>query len=235
MSSTLTDLTAATTWSGTDLFYALVGGNSRKIAAANFLVGEAADVLSAVRSTNPQTFRVYRTFTDSSNYERLAFTSAAGEMQIRAETAGTGTDDLFIRLVPSGSAGVFSDGGFRTASNGGTYGGLGYYTGAGVSVTQLTSKSTTVVTNKMCARIDTHNEALAAGASVTFTVTCNVVLDTDCIIINVGDQGTPSSYRVEAFSIQNATQFQIRLTNISGGSLSQSVRLQYVIIKGANS
>jgi hypothetical protein len=103
MSSTLTDLTAATTWSGTDLFYALVAGNSRKIAASNFLVGEAVDVLSAVRSTNPQTFRIYRTFTDSSNYERLSFESGSSWFEIKAETAGTGQDNMSLVLVPAGT------------------------------------------------------------------------------------------------------------------------------------
>lgn len=102
MSSTLTNLTAATTWSGTDLFYALVGGNSRKIAAAKFLVAETSSSLAMQDSTTAQTFRVYRTFTNSSNYERLALTSSSGLFEIKAETAGTGDDDLSLHLTPSG-------------------------------------------------------------------------------------------------------------------------------------
>jgi hypothetical protein len=103
MSSTLTDLTAATTWSGTDLFYALVGGNSRKIAAAKFLVAETSSSLAMQDSTTAQTFRLYRTFTDSSNYERLTLTSSSAILEITAETAGTGSDNLNIGLTPAGT------------------------------------------------------------------------------------------------------------------------------------
>jgi hypothetical protein len=110
MSSTLTDLTAATTWSGTDLFYALVGGNSRKIAAAKFLVAETSSSLSMQDSTTAQTFRVYRTFTDSSNYERLVLQTGSGYVELAAETAGTGTDNLNIRLTTTGSGGVIVNG-----------------------------------------------------------------------------------------------------------------------------
>jgi hypothetical protein len=106
MSSTLTDLTAATTWSGTDLFYALVGGNSRKIAAAKFLVAETSSSLSMQDSTTAQTFRIYRTFTDSSNYERLSFSSGAGYFSITAETAGTGTDNIGLAFFPTGTGSV---------------------------------------------------------------------------------------------------------------------------------
>jgi hypothetical protein len=102
MSSTLTNLTAATTWSGTDLFYALVGGNSRKIAASSMWTCDAANVLSDVNSTTAQTVRIYRTFTDSSNYERLALQSGSGYVELAAQTAGTGTDNLNVRLTPSG-------------------------------------------------------------------------------------------------------------------------------------
>jgi hypothetical protein len=106
MSSTLTDLTAATTWSGTDLFYATVSGNSRKIAASSFWVRDTININSQVNSTNVQTLRIYRTFTDSSNYERLALTSAAGRFELTAETAGTGQDDINLRLIPAGGGQV---------------------------------------------------------------------------------------------------------------------------------
>lgn len=50
-----------------------------------------------------QTLRLYRTFTDASNYERLALQSGAGHFDIAAETAGTGTDDIDVNLVPAGT------------------------------------------------------------------------------------------------------------------------------------
>ena len=62
-----------------------------------FINREAADVLSQYRSTNPQTFRVYNTFTDASNYERGIFSWSTNQLQIGTESAGTGAArDLYL-------------------------------------------------------------------------------------------------------------------------------------------
>jgi hypothetical protein len=226
MSSTLTNLTAATTWSGTDLFYALVGGNSRKIAASSFWVCESANVLSDVNGTTAQTVRVYRTFTDSSNYERLALTSNTGYMEIAAQTAGTGTDNLDIRLTPAGTGQVLTgNAGFGYASG----------IGAGSDVTQTTSKSTAVTSNTISGRITMHAEALGAGASVTFTVNNNIIVGTDLVIINRIFGGTGTAYTVDIQNISSLVSFSIRVTNISGGSLSEQPVIAYAIIRGASS
>jgi hypothetical protein len=103
MSSTLTAVTEATTFAQNDLFYAVVGGNSRKVQFANLLSKPAANVLEQVNGTNAQTFRVYHTFTDTSNYERVALGSGTlfggvNVMRISSESAGTGQDDIVINL-----------------------------------------------------------------------------------------------------------------------------------------
>ena len=107
--------------------------------------------------------------------------------------------------------------------------GLGYGTGAGGTVTQATSKSTAVTLNKPCGRITTHTESLGAGASVLFTVNNTVVGETDCILFST--VGT-TNYRVEQ-AFAGANQFGIRLTNLSGGALSDAVVINFAIIKGA--
>lgn len=53
-----------------------------------------------------QSFKVYRTFTNTTNYERISLGSAAGQMIVAAETAGTGTDDLDLVLTPAGTGNV---------------------------------------------------------------------------------------------------------------------------------
>ena len=68
---------------------------------------DAADTLAQRRATNAQTLRVYTTWTDSSNYERLALSGAA----IAAETAGTGTDNINLTLTPAGTGQVIVGGG----------------------------------------------------------------------------------------------------------------------------
>ena len=53
---------------------------------------EAADILAMIRSTNPQTFRLYGTSTDTNNWERgfIRWSAAGGSFQIGTEAAGTG-------------------------------------------------------------------------------------------------------------------------------------------------
>jgi hypothetical protein len=55
------------------------------------LTRDAADTLAQRRSTNPQTFRAYNTFTDASNYERGKIEWASNVLRIGTEKAGTGS------------------------------------------------------------------------------------------------------------------------------------------------
>lgn len=63
----------------------------------------AADIGAFKRGTNANILRVYRTFTDFSNYERQAFQSGSGFFEWAAETAGTGTDNIDLRITPAGT------------------------------------------------------------------------------------------------------------------------------------
>lgn len=52
---------------------------------------DAANTLAQRNGVNAQTFRVYNTFTDASNYERGKIAWAANVLQVGTEKAGTGT------------------------------------------------------------------------------------------------------------------------------------------------
>ena len=52
---------------------------------------DAADTLAQRRTTNAQTFRIYNTFTDASNYERGKMEWASNVLRIGTEKAGTGS------------------------------------------------------------------------------------------------------------------------------------------------
>jgi len=69
-------------------------------------------------------------------------------------------------------------------SNGSTGDGIGYATGAGGAVTQLTSRATGVTLNKLTGQITTNTASLAAEASARFTVTNSTVAIGDCIIVS---------------------------------------------------
>ena len=68
---------------------------------------DAAATLAQRNGTTQQIFRLYNTYTDSSNYERLTLTGVAGtSVNIKAETLGTGGDNLDIVLTPAGTGNV---------------------------------------------------------------------------------------------------------------------------------
>tara|TARA_R110000868_G_scaffold143263_5_gene361237 strand:- start:9357 stop:11444 length:2088 start_codon:yes stop_codon:yes gene_type:complete len=66
----------------------------------------AAGSLAQRNSTNAQTFRLYNTYTDASNYERLSIGYVANVATIRNEAAGTGTvrDTSFVYGNTGGNA-----------------------------------------------------------------------------------------------------------------------------------
>lgn len=60
-------------------------------------------VIEHRNGANAQKWQVHRTWTDASNYERQAFQSGSGYFEWAAETAGTGTDNINLRLTPAGT------------------------------------------------------------------------------------------------------------------------------------
>lgn len=112
-----------------------------------------------------------------------------------------------------------------------SYAGLGYGTGAGGAVTQATSKLTLVTLNKPTGQITMNNAALAAGASATFSVMNSLVGTTDVVVVS-SPFSNSDSYRIECSRCAGGF-FNIRVTNISGGSLSEAVIINFAIIKGS--
>jgi hypothetical protein len=114
--------------------------------------------------------------------------------------------------------------------------GLGYGPGAGGTVTQSTSKSTAVTLNKPCGQITMNAASLAAGASVSFVVNCSLMAASDVPFASIYGPSVADSnaYRLEVRH-SNAGAFVLRLTNTSGGSLSEALVINFAIIKGATS
>lgn len=106
---------------------------------------------------------------------------------------------------------------------------LGYTTDAQGTVTQVTSKSTAVTLNKSAGQITMNNAALASVTNVTFTLTNSFISANDILILNVGSGATAGAYNcwVSGLSAGSAT---ITLRNISGGSLSEAVVLNFALI-----
>lgn len=86
---------------------ALQYASSATALAASPFFREDANTIAQRNGTNSQTLNMYKTYTDASNYERLAIYSFASGFVIGPETAGTGTDNLPLRLHGAGAAGVY--------------------------------------------------------------------------------------------------------------------------------
>jgi hypothetical protein len=107
---------------------------------------------------------------------------------------------------------------------------LGYTTAAQGTVTQLTSKSTAVTLNKSAGRITMNNASLATATNATFTLNNNLISANDTVILTIsGGQATAGSYNVFANAL-SAGSVSISLRNISGGSLSEAVEINFALI-----
>lgn len=149
--------------------------------------------------------------------------------------AGGSATDINIVLTPKGAGTVVSTDGFL--SNDPTKGN-GYTTGAGGTVTQLTSKSTGVTLNKVSGKIEMNGAALNAGTPVQFRLTNSAIGPNDTVSVTISsDTGvTTDAYQVVPLDIPAAGgSVGLRVTNVSGSALSQSVKINFNVIKGAAS
>lgn len=180
--------------------------------------------------------------------DKLTMYSASGNLFSRTQS---GTSTLLTGVYSDGTTCVNSLGNFplilltnnaermRIDTNGNVLvtspAGLGYGAGAGGTVTQLTSKSTTVTLNKPTGQITMNNAALAAGARIQFIVNNSLVsVNTTIGVSQVDYLVNTSSYRYEVTAQANGS-FIISVTNLSGISLSDSPIITFNIVKGANS
>lgn len=174
--------------------------------------------------------------TSDNSTRRLGFTTAGGgSSAIESVTIGVTNQELVFKttyVTESEKMRLTGLGSLLLTSGTGT---LGYGTGAGGTVTQLTSKSTAVTLNKPSGQITMSNAALAAGASVLFAFynsTCDY--NYDQLIVNMhGVVSGHNNYKVENAGTIGGGGISIRLTNISGISLSESPSIKFTVIKGA--
>jgi predicted ThiF/HesA family dinucleotide-utilizing enzyme len=111
---------------------------------------------------------------------------------------------------------------------------IGYSAAAQGTVTQLTSKSTAVTLDKSAGRITMNNASLTTATNATFTLNNALISANDTVILTIsGGQATPGSYNVFANALSTGS-VSITLRNISGGTLSEAVVINYCIIHGAS-
>lgn len=107
---------------------------------------------------------------------------------------------------------------------------VGYSTGAGGAVTQITSASTGVTLSKPCGQITTVALTTAAGAEESFIVTNTLVDANDVVVVSTtyAGAGTP------AISVKTvgAGVFTIVITNLhASAALDAVVVINFAVIK----
>ena len=111
-------------------------------------------------------------------------------------------------------------------------GALGYGTGSGGTVTQLTSKSTAVTLNKPTGKITMSNAALAAGANVVFTLNNSVLTYNDTIEITLDGYSVGAEKYIIRKSVVSGAAY-INIKNDTATSYSDVIVLNFTVIKGA--
>ena len=107
---------------------------------------------------------------------------------------------------------------------------IGYSAAAQTAVTQATSKSTGVTVNTSAGQITMNAASLAATTNVTFTLTNSLLSAKDVIIVNVASaNATAGAYNCWVSSML-AGSATITLRNITAGSLSEAVVINFAII-----
>jgi hypothetical protein len=107
---------------------------------------------------------------------------------------------------------------------------LGYKAGSGGTVTQASNKTTAVTLNKINGEIVMNGAALADDATAAFTLTNSTIAATDVVIVNVASVGTAGAYQVTVGAVA-AGSCSISVLNVSGGSLSEAIKLNFLVIK----
>jgi hypothetical protein len=143
--------------------------------------------------------------------------------------AATGTYQFAFSTVDGGTTITIYD--LNRPLLGSTESAVGYSTGTGGAVTQITSKATGVTLNKRCGQITMNNASLSAAAEVSFTLTNSVIAATDVVMICIGSGATAGAYNVQCDAVA-AGSCRISIGNMSSGSLGEAIVLNFVVIKG---
>ena len=181
----------------------------------------------------------YNVAVETGRYSAKHWSTVAQNATVNKVDKVTSTDNAIVRF--DGVAGAVQNSTILIDDNGnllltsGT-GGLGYGTGSGGTVTQLTSKSTAVTLNKPSGRIILSNSAINSGSSVYFLFQNSIIEIKDTIkVTTVGASYiSVGAYSVKAEAVSTG-QCYIVITNNTGITLSESVQLNFTVTKGANS
>ena len=147
----------------------------------------------------------------------------------RADANGVNRDFLVVE----GLAIAPNDVDVMTTATGGGFTTVGYATGVGGAVTQITSRTTGVTLNTICGTITTHTASLAAEATAKFTVTNSTVAIGDVVVV-CQQSGSNGGGTLVAVTTVAAGSFQIAVHNgnvAAGTAETGAIIINFAVIK----
>lgn len=114
--------------------------------------------------------------------------------------------------------------------------GIGYATGAGSTVTQITNRSTGVTINAICGAITTDTTSLAAEASAAFVVTNSAVAIGDVVVVSQRSGSNGGNTDVTVYAVANGS-FTIRVSNnnaAAGTAETGAIIINFAVIKAVS-
>ena len=109
--------------------------------------------------------------------------------------------------------------------------GVGYSTGAGGTVTQLTNRDTPVTLNKTTGAITLVSGTTTAPTYNNFTVNNSTVAATDVVIVNFKSGASASSYNLCVTAVA-AGSFRIQIQNLAAVAVAEAPVINFAVIKG---
>jgi len=158
----------------------------------------------------------------------LATSAAAAGCNLNGSTlAADGTDtNININITPKGTGQTLSSGK------------MGYPTGTGGTVTQVTSRTTGVTLNKITGEIVLFAVGIAGHEADEFVLTNSTIEANDVIMLCIKNGGSLAAgtrkYYVTQVHTVAAGSCTISVGNLDNGAItSESPTLQFVVLKGA--
>lgn len=111
----------------------------------------------------------------------------------------------------------------------GSTGGIGYYTGAGGAVTQLTDSTTAVTLNAMCGQVTTVALTTAGAAEEAFTLNNSNIEATDVVVVSTTYAGAGKP--IVFVTNTAAGSCVLNITNVSASALNAVLVFNFAIIK----
>lgn len=208
------------------------GATGKLLQGSGVVVDDSGNLL--VNSTTPDAGFGKQVKVDDTNYPALVLKSTAatnGRQYVLGLDNTTFAPSVF-KLRESTSIGdifVFDPATSTFLFRAGTF---GYGVGAGGTVTQPGNKGATVTLNKPSGQITMSNAALSAGEFVGFALSNTHISASDSVVVTINRAANGASYNTWVYYTGSGVTY-IALKNVSGGSLSDAVVLNFAVIKGS--